>query len=335
MGVVTVPTPTATPRRHAPSPALLATAALLGITAVWGSTFFMLKDVVTRIPVPDFLAVRFVVAAVALWLLRPRALVGLGAASWRKGVGLGVVYGVAQVLQTAGLQHTSASVSGFITGMYVVFTPLFAAVLLRARVGRAVWVAVALATAGMGTLSLQGFALGSGEALTLASAALYAVHILGLGLWSTPREAYALSVVQMITIGGVCAAAAAPGGIALPANAADWTALLYMALVAGALSLVAQTWAQAHLPATRAAIIMTMEPVWAALFAVLFGGEVLGWRVVVGGALVLTGMYLSELGPRRAPAPPPAPAAGPLSAGPPAAAPEADRSAAPPPPDPG
>jgi drug/metabolite transporter (DMT)-like permease len=87
--------------------------------------------------------------------------------------------------------------------------------------------------------------------------------------------------------------------VALPATAGDWGALLYMAVVAGAMALVVQTWAQAHLTATRAAIIMTMEPVFAGLFAVLLGGERLGPRVVVGGAMVLTAMYLVELGPRR------------------------------------
>ena len=277
----------------------LAVLGLLGVTAVWGSTFFLLKGVVERVPVTDFLAVRFAIAAVAVWLLSPRSLSRLTAAERRSGIALGVVYGGAQVLQTVGLQSTSASVSGFVTGMYVVFTPLLGAVLLRARIGPTVWTAVALATLGLGVLSLQGLAVGTGEALTLASAVLYAAHIVGLGVWSTSRNALGLTVVQLLTITVVCGAGAVPGGLALPATAGDWGALLYMAVVAGAGALVVQTWAQAHLPATRAAIIMTMEPVFAGLFAVLLGGERLGPRVLVGGALVLSAMYLVELGPRR------------------------------------
>jgi drug/metabolite transporter (DMT)-like permease len=273
---------------------------LLGVTAVWGSTFFLLKGVVERIPVTDFLAARFAVAALAVWLIAPRSLSRLSAVERRNGVVLGVVYGGAQVLQTVGLQTTSASVSGFVTGMYVVFTPLLGAVLLRSRIGPTVWTAVGLATAGLAVLSLQGLAVGTGEALTLASALLYGVHIVGLGVWSTSRSALGLTVVQLLTITVVCGVGAAPGGIALPATAGDWGALLYMAVVAGAMALVVQTWAQAHLPATRAAIIMTMEPVFAGLFAVLLGGERLGARVVVGGAMVLTAMYLVELGPRSA-----------------------------------
>jgi drug/metabolite transporter (DMT)-like permease len=276
----------------------LAALGLLGVTAAWGSTFFLLKDVVERIPVSDFLAGRFALAAVAVWLLAPRSVALLTPAERRSGVLLGLVYGAAQLLQTVGIQYTSASVSGFVTGMYVVFTPLLGAVLLRARIGRTVWLAVVLATAGLAVLSLQGFSVGGGEALTLASAALYAAHIVGLGVWSSGRNALGLTVVQLLTITAVCGASAAPGGIVLPQTGGDWFALVYMALIAGALALVVQTWAQAHLAATRAAIIMTMEPVWAGLFAVLLGGERLGARVVRGGGMVLGAMYLVELGPR-------------------------------------
>lgn len=272
--------------------------ALLAVTAAWGSTFVMLKGVVTRVPVPDFLAVRFVLAGLVLFALQPRAVARLSPAARRRGVVLGAVYGVAQILQTVGLEHTSASVSGFITGMYVVFTPLLGALVLRQRLGRMVWVAVAASTLGVAMLSLRGLAIGPGELLTLASAVLYAVHILGLGAWTTSEDAFGLSVVQMGTISLVCALGAVPGGITLPSTGADWAVLVFMALVAGAFALVVQTWAQAHLAPTRAAIIMSMEPVWAATFAVLLGGEQLGLRTVLGGTLVVAAMYLVELGPR-------------------------------------
>jgi len=210
----------------------------------------------------------------------------------------GLLYGLAQLLQTEGLRTTSASVSGFLTGMYVVFTPLLGAVMLRARVGRTTWAAVSLATVGLGVLSLQGVAIGSGEALTLASAVLYAAHIVGTGRASRPGNALGLTVVQLWTVAAVCLVGAVPGGVAVPSTGGDLAVLLYMALVAGAAALVVQTWAQSHLTAERAAIIMTMEPVFAGGFAVAFGGEVLGPRVLVGGALVLAAMYLVELGPR-------------------------------------
>jgi drug/metabolite transporter (DMT)-like permease len=271
---------------------------LVSVTAVWGSTFFLIRDLLTRVPVVDFLAVRFAIAAVVLGLIAHRRVLRLAPRTRRRGLVLGLVYGIAQILQTAGLEHTSASVSGFVTGMYVVFTPLLAGILLRNRIGTAAWIAVVLATAGLAVLALRGFAFGYGEFLTLLAAGLYALHIVGVGAWTSAEDALGLAVVQMAVIAVVCLVAAVPGGITIPDRGSDWLSVVYMALVAGAFALVMQTWAQAHLPPTRAAIVMCMEPVWAAFFAVLLGGENLTVRMLVGGALVLGAMYLAELAPR-------------------------------------
>ena len=283
--------------------ALLATLALLAITATWGSTFFLIHDLLDRVPVVDFLAVRFAMASVAMLIVAPHAVARLSPAKRRRAVVLGSLYGIAQILQTAGLAHTAASISGFITGMYVVATPLFAAILLRSRIGRLTWGAVALAIAGLGVLTLgdlgTGVGLGYGEALTLVAAMLYALHIVGLGAWSTAADAVGMSILQIIVIAVICTVAAAPGGIVLPSGAADWLSVGYMALFAGAVAMLGQTWAQAHLSATRTAIIMSMEPVFAALFAVLLGGEDLTTRMLGGGALVLSAMLIVELVPRR------------------------------------
>ena len=110
---------------------------------------------------------------------------------------LGVALGAGYVAQTVGLQHTPASVSGFITGLFVVFTPLCAGVLLRKRVGAMTWPAVALATVGLGLISLHGFSIGGGEALTLLCALAFALHIVGLGEWSPSYDASGLAVVQL------------------------------------------------------------------------------------------------------------------------------------------
>src|SRR6478735_1821733 len=282
---------------------LLATLALLAITASWGSTFFLIHDLLDRVPVLDFLAIRFTIASVAILLLSPRAIGRVSPERRRQALVLGGLYGVAQILQTTGLAHTAASVSGFITGMYVVATPLFAAVLLRSRIGAMTWVAVLLAVTGLGVLTLgdvsSGLGLGYGEALTLVAALIYALHIVGLGAWSDSRDALGMSIIQCMVIAVICAIAAAPDGIVLPDRAADWLAIVYMALVAGAAALLGQTWAQAHLPPTRTAIIMSMEPVFAALFAVLLGGESATLRMLLGGALVLAAMLIVELVPRR------------------------------------
>ena len=278
---------------------LLAALALLAMTACWGSTFFLIKDLLDRVPTLDFLAVRFAIAAAAMLLVAPRAIARLSPMVRRHAVVLGMLYGLAQILQTAGLAHTPASVSGFITGMYVVCTPLFAAVILRTRIGPLTWAAVALATLGLGVLTLGGFSVGYGEAITLIAAMLYALHIVGLGAWSTPADALGMSILQILVIAVICFVATVPDGIVLPATGRDWLSVLYMAIFAGALALLGQTWAQAHLPPTRSAIIMSMEPVFAAAFAVALGGEDVTQRLLIGGAMVLTAMLVVELVPRR------------------------------------
>ena len=279
--------------------ALLATLTLLAMTACWGSTFFLIHDLLDRVPAVDFLAVRFAIASLAMLAVAPRAVARLSPELRRHALVLGLLYGVAQILQTVGLGHTPASVSGFITGMYVVCTPLLAAAILHTRINALTWGAVLLAVAGLGVLTLEGFSVGYGETLTLIAAMRSVLHYNGLIAWSRLGDAIGMSIVQCLVIATICLLAAAPGGIVLPDRAADWLAVGYMALFAGAAALLGQTWAQAHLPPTRSAIIMSMEPVFAAFFAVLLGGESVTARMLLGGAMVLTAMLIVELLPRR------------------------------------
>ena len=174
-----------TPASHS----LLATRALLAMTACWGSTFFLIKDLLDRVPVLDFLAVRFAIAAVALLADRAagaRPAVAAGArrarSCWR------LLYGVAQILQTAGLAHTPASVSGFITGMYVVCTPLLAAVLLRHPDHRGDLGRGGARDVGLGGADARGaLRRATARRSRFVAAVLYALHIVGLGAWSTAR----------------------------------------------------------------------------------------------------------------------------------------------------
>ena len=283
---------------------LLAFLALLVMTAAWGSTFFLINDLVTRIPVADLLAVRFAIASVALGLIAaPRLHLSRSVLSY--GVLLGLLYGAAQILQTAGLAHTTASISGFVTGLYVVATPLLTALILRRKIPPLTWLAAVLATLGLGVLAVHGFAIGYGELLTLISAVIYAGHIVALGQFSTPETTLSLSLVQLSMITLVTAVAAlwptagsAPG-IQLPESLHDWLVVLYLALIASALTMVLQTWAQAHIEPSRAAVIMAMEPVWAAAFAVALGGESITARMIIGGLAIVSAMYLVERPQRR------------------------------------
>ena len=280
------------------SPSAVATLGLVVVTAIWGSTFIVVKDAVERMPVMDFLAWRFALAAVVMAVLRPGAVRRLSPLARRHGVLLGLALGAGYVAQTFGLQRTPATVSGFITGLFVVFTPLCAGVLLRRRVSGQAWAAVALATLGLALLSLHGFAVGSGEAITLLCALMFALHIVGLGEWSTPDDAYGLAVLQLATVALGSILAAATDTLRPPPDGGVWFAILLTALAATAFAFFVQTWAQAHLAPTRAAVVMTMEPVFAGVFGVAIGGDDLTPRTVAGALLVLAAMYLVELGPR-------------------------------------
>ena len=279
--------------------ARIATATLVVVCVIWGSTFVVVKDAVQRMPVMDFLAWRFAIAAVAMALLRPGAVRRLSPAARWHGVVLGLALAAGYVAQTFGLERTPATVSGFITGLFVVFTPLCSGLLLRRRVEGTAWFAVAVATGGLALLSLRGLSVGTGEAITLLCAVSFALHIVGLGEWSTPSDAYGLAVVQLSTVAVASIVISAPDTLSPPPDAGAWGAVLLTALGATAFGFWGQTWAQAHLAPTRAAVVMTMEPVFAGVFGVAIGGDHLGVRTVAGALLVLAAMYLVELGPRQ------------------------------------
>jgi drug/metabolite transporter (DMT)-like permease len=309
---------------------------LTAVTAVWGSSFFMIKGLMRVMSPLDFLGMRFFAAgliAMALlgWRVRraaqaerstrfaeearlrqaglpvPRHRRWVPPRVWRHGAIAGLIYGTAQIFQTTGLAKTSASVGGFITGMYVVLTPFCVWALYRRRVRALTWIGVVLAAGGLATLSLRGWHFGSGETLCLVGALLYAIHIAVLGRFSKDDDPLALAAVQLLTIGILCGIAALPGGVAWPRTPMQWAQVVYLVLFAAILALVVQTWAQSRIPPAEAAVIMTTEPVFSAVFACLFGGESVTVRLVVGGALVLSAMFLTQLLPERGEPDPPGP----------------------------
>ncbi|MEW6864346.1 DMT family transporter [Trueperella pyogenes] len=271
---------------------------LIGVTAVWGSTFFMIKGLLNEISALDFLSVRFILASVVSAIVIFPRLRGAKRQTWIHGLTLGLIYAMAQIFQTIGLQYTDASVSGFITGMYVVLTPIALLILFKARISPRAWGTVILATIGVAVLSLTGLTVGAGEFITLIGSAFYAVHIAFLGQWAKDDDPLTLGVIQIFGIAIFCTLGALPGGISLPQSGGSWLALAFMSLIAGLGALLTQTWAQSKISATSAAIIMTTEPVFASLFAILFGGESLTPRLVIGGGLIVSAMLLAELSPR-------------------------------------
>jgi drug/metabolite transporter (DMT)-like permease len=276
-----------------------ATAALVVVTAIWGSTFVVTKDATEGFALLSFLTWRFGIAAVVLTLLALPAWRRTPAVTVRRGAVVGLYLGAGFIAQTWGLQLTSAAVSGFITGLMVVLTPLVALVVYREPVPGRAWIGVGVATLGLGLLALQGLSLSPGALLTLLGAVFFAFQIASLATWAEPADALVLTAVQVLVAASMCAVAAlvVEGG-SPPQSREEWTAVLYLALVATSVGFLVQTWSQAHLTATRAAVVMTLEPVFAAVIAVLVAGEQLGLRELLGGALVIAAMAIVELGAR-------------------------------------
>jgi drug/metabolite transporter (DMT)-like permease len=273
----------------------LAILALIGVTAVWGWTFLGVKDAVAKMPVMDFLAVRFAIAAIILFLIRPGKLFHM---KWRtlwRGIVLGVLLGMAYITQTYGLQYVSPAVSGFITGMGVIFTPVLLWAVLRRKTSIYVWIAVVLALAGLALLSLHGWAFGKGELMTLACAVFVAFHVIGLGEWSPQHDTYELTLVQIFTVAVMCLAAAAPQGIMMPPDGNTWLTVGITAVLATAAAFFVQTWTQSLIAPAYTAVILTMEPVFAGVFAVVLGGDHLTARVLAGAGFVLAAMLIAQL----------------------------------------
>jgi drug/metabolite transporter (DMT)-like permease len=268
---------------------------MIAVTAVWGGTFLMVQNAVSRMPVMDFLAIRFGVAALAMFLLKPTCLRGMTRTGFIRAGLVGLALGMGYITQTYGLQHTSASVSGFITGLSVVLTPVLSWLLLRRKGNRATIIAVILATAGLALLSLHGWSIGAGELLTLACAFSFALHVIALGQWSAQYDSYGLAVVQISVVAVITLIAAIPGGITLPSDGTTWTAVGITAIFATAAAFLIQTWAQSLVSPTRMAIVLVMEPVFAGLFGVFIGGDHMTPRMLVGATCVLLAMLISEL----------------------------------------
>jgi drug/metabolite transporter (DMT)-like permease len=269
--------------------------ALIGVTAVWGWTFIGVKDAVAKMPVMDFLAVRFTVAAVLLLFINPRKLLRIKWSTLWQGLIIGFLLGMSYITQTYGLRTVSPSVSGFITGMGVVFTPVFLWAILRRSINRNIWMAVGLTLGGLALLSLHGWAFGTGELLTLACAVFVALYVIALGEWSALHDTYQLTVIQIFTVAVMCLVFAAPGGVTMPPDSSVWVTVGITAVLASDVAFFIQTWAQTILSPSLTAVVMTMEPVFAGLFSITLGGERLTVRLILGAGCVLAAMLIAQL----------------------------------------
>jgi len=269
--------------------------ALIGVTAIWGYTFVPVQDAVAIYPLFAFLAVRFGISTLVLLPFAWRSLRHLPWGGVVGGIGAGALLATAYGLQTAGLDLTTVSSTGFITGLYVVLTPIIALVLFRTPVAAAAWLGVALAVAGL--LMLNGVPGGStlGNALVLGNAVAQSFQIVAMERFAPRYDARALTFLQMaVACLAFTAIALARGELAMPVGGTVWFALVATGVFAGALGYLVATWVQSRTTAARAALIFTLEAPFAALFGVLLLSERLGALGWAGCAVMLAGIILAE-----------------------------------------
>lgn len=280
---------------------LLPGLALLAAAAIWGTTFPIVKDALRYISPFEFLAIRFSIAALALAALRPRAATKVFRQSVRAGLIAGGLLALGHAFQTVGLDHTLSTNAGFITGLYVVFTPLLSAIVLRRRPANLVLFGVVLTAAGLALMSLQledgKLTFNVGDLLVLVCAVVYAGQIVTLARYSPESDASVLTIQQLgvTAIFFLLVMPAQP--ISAPVGWTVWTAILATALGSSVFGIGVQTWAQKRISPTRAAVVFSMEAPFAALAAYVLAGERLPARAWLGAALILTGMLIVELRP--------------------------------------
>jgi drug/metabolite transporter (DMT)-like permease len=257
--------------------------------------FVVMKGAIERQSVNNFLFTRFALAVVVMIALKPQVLKKIDRDLILRAGSAGIFLGLGYIFQTFGLARTGAAIAGFVTGLYVVFTPLLAYFFLKERLTKLIWSCVFLATVGLGLLSIHGFSVGIGEMLVLASAIFFAAHIIALGKWSSGRDIYAMTVVQLAVCALLSGLASIPEGYSAPPDSGVWAVVVFTAVICTAVAFVVQTWSQAHMTTTKVAVILTMEVVFAALFAIIFGGESLTLQATLGGLMVLTAMFMIVL----------------------------------------
>ena len=270
----------------------LAPWALLSVSAAWGMAFVVMKDAIERQSVNNFLFTRFLLAVIVMVALKPSVIKKFNRDLLLRASAAGIFLGLGYIFQTLGLARTGAAITGFVTGLYVVFTPLLAYFFLKERITKLIWFCVAIATVGLGLLSIRGFSVGFGEMLVLASAFFFGAHIIALGKWSSGRDVYAMTIVQLATCAVLSGLASIPDGYSAPPDNGVWGVVIFTAVICTAVAFVVQTWSQAHMTTTKVAVILTMEVVFAAVFAMIFGGERLTLQATLGGIMVLIAMFM-------------------------------------------
>jgi drug/metabolite transporter (DMT)-like permease len=274
--------------------------ALIAIASIWGLTFVMVKDAIEELPTMAFLAYRFIPASLIVAVVFRKQLMALAPAGWRAGAVMGVFLAGGYIFQTLGMEETTASNAGFITGLFVVLTPVLAALVLRQRLPATVWAAAGVAAAGLWLLSGAGTDFNTrGDGLVLICSFSLAAHILATASAVKRHDVGALLAIQLGVVGLVTLAiGAVAGDLEAPEGGTVWSALIVTSLIASALGFFVQTFAQQHAPPARTALILAAEPAFAGLFGWLLNDERLSATGWLGAALIMTAIVAVEIIPR-------------------------------------
>jgi drug/metabolite transporter (DMT)-like permease len=273
-------------------------------TLIWGASFVVVKAALADASVFAFLLIRFAVALLSLAILCFRNLRTLNSASVRAGVVMGCCMFGGYAFQTAGLHLTTPSKAAFVTGFSVVLVPVFLGLFARQRISSAIWAGALLAVAGLYYLTVpsSGFGdLNSGDLLVLCGSVAFALHIIAIGRYARRHSPGLLNLLQvtmtwlLICLSGIVVAAAGRESFEVAWTARFVAAVLVTGVLATAVAFSVQVWAQQHTSASHAAIVFTLEPVFAALTSFAFFQERLGLRALAGAALILAGILLAEL----------------------------------------
>jgi drug/metabolite transporter (DMT)-like permease len=274
----------------------VASAALLCLTLVWGLTFPMVQMVLGEVSPSLFLAMRFTVAAVALLLIFGRRVIPVRRRDLWQGIIIGLFLWGGYLGQTIGLQFTSASRSGFLTGTLVPLTPLFAFLLFGERFSLRLWLAVLIAFSGIFVMSQPSLGgLSFGDSLTIAGAASFALQVVYVNRWSRENNFLVLAWVQLLTSAGLSACTVPLEAIRLSLSLFVVEAVLITALLASAFGTCIMMKYQPRLPAAATAVIYAMEPVFACLAAWLVLAEKPPMPTLIGAAMIICGMILSSV----------------------------------------
>lgn len=273
---------------------LLADLALIAVAAIWGATFPVAKRILEHFPVFWYLAVRFAVASCALAPFAWRQCSASPTRFWAWGILAGLALAVGYALQTLALLTSPATDAAFITGLFVVLTPVLASLVGR-QPTRWEWLGVASGTAGLALLTGGPSGMGRGELLLVGCAVCFALHILLVDLSARRLQPLALGVVQLATVtvvlGGFAVTESPPVGVGWEV----WGAVGTMGLLASAAAFSVQSWAQRFTPPTHVALVFTAEPVAAALVARWWLGETLAPAQAAGAVLILAGIGMAQL----------------------------------------